>query len=362
MSDGSLDAAVSWHNLVSVLESHSYSLYIANMSFAPLATAVSPKVHELSKCWKLLALNRERFPAGIFNALQHLRQYLHSHVPDNIAQTRAFLIVHRSTARLISNQLSDERLPKLDPEVVHHLNQFMEGLENHFRAALDSSIKRWREKIQSGQCAQFKALLQEHSRAGKVGGQGTRTDSADIVFDLVMGFIQDKIPQKLEDHMHHYEPTPIRLVLGMLEGLALSERDHLCDLGSGLGRLATAAALFTRANVTGIEYQRILYRNAQSVCDDFGLSKLKFLNMDVRLAPFGDANVFYLFNPFDREIVRPVIWRLRQQHEALSREGTQRQFLLCSLGASSQLLEKELWLKRITAPIPSDFQLFTPQS
>ena len=81
----------------------------------------------------------------------------------------------------------------------------------------------------------------------------------DYLDELISGVLQFEEPSaeviSLESDMVAYQPTPARHIFDLIDRTALTERDSLIDLGSGLGHVILMASICTSANCTGIEFE-----------------------------------------------------------------------------------------------------------
>ena len=74
----------------------------------------------------------------------------------------------------------------------------------------------------------------------------------------------------------HYEPTPTRVILDLVDHVPLSVDDVFYDLGSGLGRVVILVNLLTGVASNGIELQSDLCQAGTSGCDEPWRSRRPF--------------------------------------------------------------------------------------
>jgi len=176
--------------------------------------------------------------------------------------------------------------------------------------------------------------------------------------DLVSGVLQIREPSPLslqpESEMVFYQPTPVRHVLSMIKGSALSRNDVLVDLGSGLGHVSLVASLLTGAQSLGIEVESAYVASAQLCAHGLHQSRVRFLNEDARTADLSRGTVFYLYTPFTGSILATVLERLR-------RESTTRAIRICTLGPCTSSVADASWLHPTTTPDPGQITLFHPR-
>jgi hypothetical protein len=168
----------------------------------------------------------------------------------------------------------------------------------------------------------------------------------DYLDELIGGVLKFEEPAaevvRLESEMVFYQPTPARHIFDLIGRTALTERDCLIDLGSGLGHVTLMASICTGASCTGIELEPSYVDCARKSARSLNLNKVKFIEGDARAADLSDGTVFYLYTPFIGTILRDVLNSLR--HEALRRE-----IRICTFGPCTRVVAEEHWLSVIGA-------------
>jgi len=114
----------------------------------------------------------------------------------------------------------------------------------------------------------------------------------------------------------HYEPTPVADIDRLLDAVPLApERATLVDVGAGLGRVVLHAARRPYRQIVGVEISPALLAVAK---DNRATYRGELACRDIRLVradagsftfPRGDL-VVYLYNPFGREVLAPMLERL----------------------------------------------------
>lgn len=110
--------------------------------------------------------------------------------------------------------------------------------------------------------------------------------------------------------MVYYQPTPARITLDLITKARLSPRDVFYDLGSGLGQVVVLVHLLTGVKARGVEYEPAYCAYAQRCASDLGLSQVEFVNGDAREADLSEGTVFYMYTPFEGEMLEFVLRRL----------------------------------------------------
>ncbi|MGC2285988.1 MAG: class I SAM-dependent methyltransferase [Candidatus Acidiferrum sp.] len=194
------------------------------------------------------------------------------------------------------------------------------------------------------------ASLVEWMPDGNGVGELANCRGYDYLDELISGVLQFKEPAaavaQLESEMVAYQPTPARHIFDLLGRTALTERDILIDLGSGLGQVTLMASICTRANCTGIELDPSYVDCALKSARSLNLSNASFIQGDARAADLSGGTVFYLYTPFIGAILRDVLNSLR-------REAVQREIRVCTFGPCTRVVAEEPWL-RVVGPLEAD--------
>jgi hypothetical protein len=163
----------------------------------------------------------------------------------------------------------------------------------------------------------------------------------DYLDELISGVLQFEEPSaevvELESEMVSYQPTPARHIFDLIGRTALTERDFLIDLGSGLGHVALMASICTSARCTGIELEPSYVDCARKSARSLNLNNVRFIQGDARVAELSDGTVFYLYTPFISTILRDVLNSLR-------REAVKREIRICTFGPCTRVAAEEQWL------------------
>ena len=101
---------------------------------------------------------------------------------------------------------------------------------------------------------------------------------------------------------HEPTPTPYFVLDELFDGVSFAEDSHLLDVGCGTGRvLAYLAARRFPGRATGIELDGDLASFAASWASRF--ANLAVVHGDVLDEPLSGYSHFYLFNPFDTQVL-----------------------------------------------------------
>jgi histone methylation protein DOT1 len=164
----------------------------------------------------------------------------------------------------------------------------------------------------------------------------------DYLDELISGVLQFQRPSvevvQLPAEMVCYQPTPARHIFDLIDRTALTERDLLIDLGSGLGHVPLLVSICTGAHCIGIELEAAYVDCARESAKMLNLNNVTFIQRDARESDLSGGTVFYLYTPFSGTILRAVLNSLRQ--EAVSRE-----IRVCTFGPCTRIVAEEQWLK-----------------
>jgi hypothetical protein len=183
-------------------------------------------------------------------------------------------------------------------------------------------------------------------------------DDYDHLDELVCGVLSFETPgepmAELAAEMVFYQPTPARHIFGLLERLALTERDVLVDLGAGLGHLPLLAAICTPACSVGVELEPVYVRCARRCAQALRLDRVRFEQQDARAADLAEGTVFYLYTPFTGTILRAVL-------DALRRQADSRAIRVCTYGPCTPVVARQPWLTTDDALVTDRVVVFRPR-
>jgi hypothetical protein len=192
-----------------------------------------------------------------------------------------------------------------------------------------------RREIQRG--AGPDVLLQWIQKSSLAHGEGY-----DYLDELIIGVLQFEEPGAgvipLGAEMVPYQPTPARHIFDLIGRTAVTERDVLIDLGSGLGHVALLTSICTSARSIGIELDPAYIDCARRSAQGLNLRSATFLQQDARTGDLSAGTVFYLYTPFSGTILRAVL-------DSLRREAASRPIRICTFGPCTPTIAEEQWLE-----------------
>ncbi|ETX07291.1 MAG: hypothetical protein ETSY2_12010 [Candidatus Entotheonella gemina] len=221
---------------------------------------------------------------------------------DNLAARAVVLDAVQQVYQLLQLNRSDARWGAH----LRTLKQQANALETRLREADAGFFQTLRHVIRSGEhnAASLRRLFDGHTRyrPGRLGQIHRGYDALDA---LVQGLIRaEQVPepvQALDRDMVHYEPTPARAVLDLVDQVQLTADDVFYDLGAGLGHVAMLVHLMTGAAARGVEIDAAYSRHAQGCAEELGLPDVQFLNCDARDPDYADGTVFFYVHPVYRK-------------------------------------------------------------
>jgi len=224
-------------------------------------------------------------------------------------------------------------------ELKHHAEEIKHQLE-HLNFNLFSRL---RQNIIKGVYSNlsFKKMVNTYlgldvSAADQTGGIGY--DNLDV---FINGLLSDQaVPQaemEREAEMVFYQKTPARLIFEMAERAMLNTSDVFADIGSGLGQAAMLINLISGCRAYGIEYEPAYCKYAELQASILNLFNVDFINQDAREADYSTGTVFFMYTPFNGNILYEVLQLLRN-------ESKNRTIRLFTCGPCSYTVATQKWL------------------
>ncbi len=176
----------------------------------------------------------------------------------------------------------------------------------------------------------------------------TKTDIEYLEYDeidnLVTGLLEVDLapgePKERDPDMIYYQPTPARIILKLMNELHTTFDDVFYDLGSGLGHVPILVNLLADIRTKGVELEESYFRYSTECLKKLGLPNVEFINADARHVAYDDGTIFYMYTPFQGEMLRQVLRKLQAQSE-------RRQIRVCTYGTCTLHVGKQNWLQSL---------------
>lgn len=173
---------------------------------------------------------------------------------------------------------------------------------------------------------------------GAVALPGQHYDALDTLLAGVLAIPEPIIDDpSLPPDMVFYQPTPARHIVDGIRRAAITSRDLVLDLGSGLGHVPMLVHAVTGARARGVERQPAYVDCARHAANALGLDHVSFTAGDARDADLAGVDVFYLFTPFIGPVLRTMV-------ERIEREALVRPVRVVTLGPCSRTFARMPWL------------------
>ena len=143
--------------------------------------------------------------------------------------------------------------------------------------------------------------------------------------------------KELEPEMVFYQKTPVRIIFELAGKCNFASSDVFFDLGSGLGQVPMLVNLLTGIKSIGIEFEPAFCEYSMNCAKELGLSDVHFINTDARKADYSGGNVFFMYTPFEGDMLKEVL-------EMLLKESLERGIRIITYGPCSSVVATESWL------------------
>jgi hypothetical protein len=277
--------------------------------------------------------------------VEELEQDRSLHEPDRLC--RRVEALDRLEAYLLDDVQKDE-------SICAEIYRRARALSARLEAANFELYRAIRREIQQGGKPDILHWAHESGR-----GCDAHREGYDYLDELIIGVLQFAEPGAgvvpLGAEMVFYQPTPARHIFDLFGRTALTERDVLVDLGSGLGQVPLLASICTSARSIGIELESAYIDCARRSAHGLNLNNVTFIQQDARTADLSVGTVFYLYTPFIGTILRAVLDSLRQQ-------AASRQIRICTFGPCTPTIAEEQWLEATGALDANRIAVFCSRS
>jgi predicted amidohydrolase len=166
-------------------------------------------------------------------------------------------------------------------------------------------------------------------------------------------FLAAPIPSESVERAHgmvRYQPTPVSVILEMVDQVLPTKKDVFYDLGSGLGQVIGLVNVLAGVKCVGVEFQPAYAAYSQAMIGDLRLENVTVVNADVRAVDLSEGTIFFLFNPFGGAIFDCVLEQLRTI-------APDHPITVCSYGAATGPLSEQDWLQIVNPETNNEFKL-----
>lgn len=224
------------------------------------------------------------------------------------------------------------------------LKRDAENIKSRLEAIDRDLFQQLRASIRSGHCrgATFLDLVTAYigrSSDSPSSSQRIGYDNLDVFINGLLSALS--IPQESrerEPEMVYFQKTPVRIIFELAAKVHLSKEDVFYDLGSGLGQVSILMHLLTGATAKGVELEPAFCRYANDCASNLNLKQVTFIQADARTADYSEGTVFFLYTPFEGQILQEVLEKLRV-------ESQNRRITLFTYGPCTLHLAQQNWLE-----------------
>ena len=139
---------------------------------------------------------------------------------------------------------------------------------------------------------------------------------AELIYEEKFGIKTSAIKRSDSKEFFHYQGASYRVLFRIFsETSKLKNRFEFVDIGSGKGRVIFVAEYFGFNNLTGIELDQFLVNEAENNRKHYSYkrkeSQIEFVHANALEYPYKNtATVYFLFNPFNEEVLEKVLDRI----------------------------------------------------
>ncbi len=204
-------------------------------------------------------------------------------------------------------------------------------------------FQKLRANIRAGGCRgkKFKNLVNEYSGFNLNDNEHQEEAGYDNLDIFINGLFPSQVmPEQVKDlepEMVYYQKTPARIVFELVEKSVIRKEDIFFDLGSGLGQVAILVNLLTGIKVMGVEFEPAFCDYARECAAELNLSDVTFTNADARKTDYSEGTIFFMFTPFEGEMLQEVLAVLRE-------ESLRRKIKIITYGPCTARVALQSWL------------------
>ncbi|RAP44978.1 MAG: hypothetical protein BZ135_07075 [Methanosphaera sp. rholeuAM6] len=147
-------------------------------------------------------------------------------------------------------------------------------------------------------------------------------DANDLKWDSKLNISTNVFDYMEEDYQNYgYDPTPYVVLEELVKLDLIKKEDTVVDYGCGKGRVSFFLNSQVGCKVMGIDHSERLLEMAKKNLEKYGKTDdITFIHSKAEEYVPGEANCFYLYNPFSTKIFRHVLKRIGESKENNPRE------------------------------------------
>ncbi len=247
-----------------------------------------------------------------------------------------FNVIERIDGLLEQGQSQADLLP---------LKQRAERIKRRLDDIDEALFDRLRKDIRGGglRGSALKDLIRGYTQSDADDGAQPDEIGYDSLDTFINGLLHAQaIPMEtlpLEPGMVFYQKTPARIILEIVEQGRLTEADVFYDLGSGLGQVPILVHLLSGAAAKGVEFEPAYCDYARTCAADLEVSGVEFIQADARRADYAAGTVYFLYTPFNGEILAEVLEKLRRE--------SRKPIRIFTYGPCTAEVTRVAWLRRL---------------
>ena len=161
---------------------------------------------------------------------------------------------------------------------------------------------------------------------------------------FINGLLTDRdLPVEIKERepgMIYYQKTPARIILELIKKAAFQPGDVFYDLGSGLGQVTILVNLLASVISKGVEFEPAYCNYAKACAAGLNLRDTHFINQDARYADYSSGNVFFMYTPFEGEMLCDVLHNLHT-------EAKKRKIRIFTYGSCTDDVARRHWLRQV---------------
>jgi cyclopropane fatty-acyl-phospholipid synthase-like methyltransferase len=176
----------------------------------------------------------------------------------------------------------------------------------------------------------------------------------DRLYDLMLGIETQEDRSFKEENINykenpnavykHYMPTPYGKIESIINYLKVTGNDIFVDLGCGKARVVAFMARKKLKKVIGVELNKGLIDIAKKNIDRLRTKKtpVELINSDMANFNIKKGTIFFMFNPFDPQILKRAIGKIK---ESLASDPRKIRIIYCAYTPEHKhIFDKQDWL------------------